>query len=95
MNANRHIHVKETFLQKGEGKTSYRPFPHDVTLCIWRTALRIITEMGLLTENNVSYRHFILFPFILHMLTFQSHTRDLNFCSPPTPPPPPTLIING
>ena len=57
MNANRHMQVKKTFLQKGEGEASYRPFAHDVTLYIWRTALRIISyyvgAMGLLTENNV------------------------------------------
>ena len=46
---------KESFLQKREGRTSYRPFTHDVTLCIWRT-LRIIFAMGLLAENVSYYR---------------------------------------
>ena len=47
------MQVKKAFLQKGEGRTSYGPFTHDVTLCVWRT-LRIIFAMGLLAEN-VSY----------------------------------------
>ena len=52
------MQVKKT-LQKGEGETSYRPFAHDVTLYIWRTALRIISyyvsAMGVLSENNAFY----------------------------------------